>query len=76
MSISSISKAVPDVVLDSCLVPTKKAAAKKADEFFPGTTPINVEAEKIAEKIAEKKKKAEEAENVGNLVGNIINYFG
>ena len=76
MSVRAISKTLPEVFLDTCLVPTKKAAAKKADDFFPGTSPINGNAQKIAENIAEKKKKAEEAENVGNLVGNIINYFG
>ena len=71
MAINSISKALPDVVLDTCLVPAKKAAAKKTDEFFPGSALIE-----NVEKIAEKNKKADKAENVGNLVGNIINYFG
>lgn len=72
MNVSAIGKNLPDVVLDTCLVPVKKAAVDNVDDFFPATALITEDAAKLAEKA----KKEEEAKNIAALVGNIINYFG
>ena len=71
MNVTSVSIALPDVVLDTCLVPMKKAA-KEADDFFPASSPIPENIKKISDKTD----KDEEAEKIGNLVGTILNYFG